>query len=54
MCARARMCGRVFVCGVQVRACACARVVLLIQNATLRHISSCDIYVSAIFFDIIT
>jgi hypothetical protein len=40
--------------GARVRACACARVGLLIQDATRRHIVICGLSGSAIFFDIIS
>ena len=40
--------------GTQTRACACARVALIIQHATLRRIVICGLSGSATFFDIIS
>jgi hypothetical protein len=40
--------------GAQLRTCACARVTLLYQHVTRRHIVTCDLSDSTMFFDIIS
>jgi hypothetical protein len=40
--------------GARAMACACARVALLIQHATRRHIANCGLSGSTTFFDIIS